>query len=116
MDNTIVHEAFKRIDQLAQKLGTTAEYLWPKLVTWEYGQAMGRLALLILGWIIFFTLFYFSFKYKKQLSDDCILEWAITPLVILGVTLLIVTFFFGTATIATLVSPEAAAFYKIMNK
>ena len=116
IDNSIVQEAFKRIDRIAEKLGTTSEYLWPKLVAWERGRALAILILICLGWLITISGLWASYHHRKSIDDEFLWGFVITPLIIIGITVLIFTFVVATSAISTLFSPEAAAFYKLLNR
>jgi uncharacterized membrane protein len=126
MDNVVTQEVFKRIDVLAEKLGVTAAYLWPKLVAWEWAQAFASI-------IIFFIVvpiaivgsikcFIKTKTIIKEAGNDYRNDREVTFFVVgLALALVsvlgVVAFFFGFShDISTLISPEAATFYKLIGK
>ena len=126
MDNVVTQEVFKRIDALSEKMGVTAAYLWPKLVAWEWGQALASIItniviipLVCIGSVWCFTK---SERIIKEHGDDylknkevfySLMGGALALIGIIGV----VAFFIGLSrNISSLISPEAAAFYKLVGK
>ncbi len=123
MDNAVTQEVFKRIDALAEKLGTTAAYLWPKLVAWEFGKAIGGILastmFTILGLLVFWKFFplcrkeWDTFDHEGLIFTYGVICLASGVAFVLGA----VSFIFQSDTwAATLISPEAAAFYKLVGR
>ena len=117
MDNVVTQEVFKRIDALAEKLGTTAEYMWPKLVAYTQGVAIAEL--ILVGGMFSATVLIFIISMRTGLSND----WEDTSTRVaavisglLSALLLIAVLGAGPDTIARVFSPEAAAFYKLVGK
>jgi len=115
IDNTVIQEGFKRIDALAEKLGVTATYLWPKLVAWQYGETMGRLVLLVLAWILLVVGVWAAWKYQERICDADFELGIYSMLIVGGAVTLVFTFVALPRMISTLISPEAAAFYKLIG-
>ena len=69
MDNTVTQEVFKRVDALAEKLGTTAGYMWPKLVNYTAWRAGADI---MAGFILVIVFAYATtrlYKYWKKELD-----------------------------------------------
>jgi uncharacterized membrane protein YadS len=116
MDNVIVQEAFKRIDQISEKLGTTTAYLWPKLVSWEYTKSIVKLSLVSTFWVFLVTIAIFTWATRKEISKEdgwVVVSWFI---IVYTIVVLLISFCLLPDYIAGLTSPEAAAFFRIAGK
>lgn len=117
MDNAVTQEVFKRIDALAEKLGTTAQYMWPKLVAYTQGVAIAQIFLVGVGIIIGAVGLYWSVKRGIKEDWDTALEFV--GACVFGVLLAFLTIYVfaaGSVTVAAVISPEAAAFYKMVGR
>ena len=117
MDNTVTQEVFKRIDTIAEKLGTTAAYLWPKLVVMEAAGAWASLLFILVPVAFGFATYVFYKKYTPGVPYGANVYgvWA----TILG-AITIITLVGSIASlihnIPIIASPEAAAFYKLVGR
>lgn len=126
MDNTVTQEVFKRIDALAEKLGTTAAYLWPKLVAQYFWWSVGDFVMIFVALPSLFYLFSWLLKNsirrgkQEPFSDDVHIRVEyFVPACVLGICLIPATWSAYVSigsTFANLVSPEAAAFYRLVGK
>jgi hydrogenase/urease accessory protein HupE len=117
MDNAVTQEVFKRIDVLAEKMGVTAQYLWPKLVAHTQGVAAAQVLLGAIGIVVGAVGLYWSVKRGVQEEWDTPLEFiGACAFGILLLFLFVAACTEGPANIATIVSPEAAAFYKLVGR
>jgi hypothetical protein len=116
MDNVVTQEVFKRIDALAEKMGTTAQYLWPKLVAYTQGVAIGQAIISIIVAVALVVTLIWSVK--RGIKED----WGPLEFIVsvgCGIFLLFSVGFSiseGPRVFAAILSPEAAAFYKLVGK
>ncbi len=116
MDNVVTQEVLKRIDAIAEKMGTTAQYLWPKLVAYQHGKALG----FALGYAIITALsigvFYGVATQWDKISKADAEGPAMSSLVVLGIMVIAGFFVLTLWAVPVLMSPEAAAFYKMIAR
>jgi len=124
MDNTVTQEVFKRIDALAEKMGITAQYLWPKLVGWEFWRAVGGVLSTLLFAAVGLLVFYKAYPICKQQWDSCNdnegTMWSAGVFCLVGAGMFVlgaIAFILGGEEwIATLFFPEARAFFKLVGR
>jgi hypothetical protein len=124
MDNTVTQEVFKRIDALAEKMGTTAQYLWPKLVQYEFNRGFMDIvsSMALTALFFYFTLRAYQYgntaegKERYRSSDPKPYNVLALLLGIVACLLLIATLLFAPNNLVAIFSPEAAAFYKLVGK
>ena len=118
----------KLIEQLAQKLGTTSEYLWGVLIQQSYIQAtigIVEVALVIVAFYVYLKIHYklSSKTYKDRYGDtisgyDKYEEGAVIPMSLSGV-LLLVFIIWGFLNISHIITgflnPEYWALEQILN-
>jgi len=104
-------EILTRIDKLAEKLGVTAEYLWPHLVRYEVASGISTIvasvvvtALTILVW----------WGFSKTDCDSCFEFVTGACGIILSVTAIILIVVTLTTGIPSIIVPEAAAFKALL--
>ena len=117
----LTQEILQRIDLLAAKLGTTAEYLWPELVRREFAEGITMLTLC--GFLAVAALWLgrrglglntgISFMRRSSIEDtkqdQCYLLLAAA-----GIAALAAVFLFG-AGLPTVVAPGAYALERLLN-
>jgi len=117
MDNTVTQEVFKRVDALAEKLGTTAGYMWPKLVNYTAWRAGADI---MAGFILVIVFAYATtrlYKYWKKELDHGEPHWM--AIIILAIATAIFTTVYLLSlpdNIAAVLYPESSAFYRLVGK
>jgi len=111
------------IEQLAQKLGTTAEYLWSVLVAQAKVEAIIGIALVSSTILLTVLLIYLHNKFSKESNEEMSIyydkeEIVIIPMVIGAITvfILIIASLCSIGTIITgLTNPEYWALKEVLN-
>lgn len=115
-DNTLSEEMFKRIDLLAEKFGTTVEYLWPSMVQRELFsgvmQAIAGMAIFGFGIFIFRRLI-LSAKNEGSgpYSDAGEISIAAYFALVTSVLIFLILLCFA---VPRILAPEAAAFSQLL--
>ena len=110
--------ALDLLRQLAEAMGQTTAYLWPKVVLYEWGKALISTIMLPLVWLIAFTVFY------KAVRDGTARKWPEEPsLYIRVIPTGLIMLFVGLvlliewpSSVATLMSPEGRVALHILGK
>ena len=113
-------QATKLLEQLAQKLGTTVEYLWGILIQQAQVDAfvnLGYLIILIIAWIIGVKLHFYLSKNEKYEKDNTGLAWAAIMIIfaMILIPVSIVMFFFLGNIVTGLINPEYWALKQVLN-
>jgi hypothetical protein len=117
MQENLNQEILQRIDALAQKLGTTADYLWPILVREQYAVGLAGLAMTAGSVLVTATAAWFMARSKTAFFNY---EGGPRPrffgVVALGFALLVAVLSLASlpADLAKVVAPEAAALRSIL--
>jgi len=101
-------EILMRIDRLAEKLGVTAEYLWPHLVRYEVAQGVATIVCTALFAAI--AALFWWFAGSAKINEDLAFGIALV-MTIVAVVLIIVSVTMG---IPNLIAPEAVAFKALL--
>lgn len=100
-------EILSRIDKLAEKLGVTAEYLWPHLVRYEVASGVSAIMAAAVTTILTILIWW---SFSKTDGDSGLEFIAGMCGIILSVTAIILIIVSITVGIPSIVAPEAAAF------
>jgi hypothetical protein len=117
MDNVVTQEVFNRIDAMAEKLGTTAQYLWPKLVAYTKWVAIGQIMISVLIFVSAQILCVWSIKRGAKGGWNDPIDFIVSIVsgtFVFGIVLALITS--GPNSFAQAFSPEAAAFYKLVGR
>lgn len=117
-DQGLQQEILTRIDALTEKIGVTAEYLWPHLVKLELARGLG----LLVGAIVFSAVatvlmcsaLYCEGKRNDHTWDD-VNAWKMAIGVVMGVGAVIFVIIFMVLGLPSIIAPEAAAFKNLLN-
>ena len=117
MDNTVTQEVLRRVDALAEKVGTTAEYMWPKLVAYTRTVAIAEIVIVggafVVVLIMFISKMIRGTKEKFDEGDTC--GYAVAYGVLLAI-LTIAVVSGGASAIGRAFNPEASVFYTLFGR
>lgn len=95
-------EILTRIDRLAEKLGVTAEYLWPHLVRYEVAVGISFIIATVVTTVITGFLWWIFFKWNEEMVGLG---------AFIGTIIAVILMLFSiTMGIPAIIAPEAAAF------
>ena len=117
------NESTKLLEQLAEKMGTTVEYLWDILIYQAHIQAITVLIQFVIIFIATYFLFKLHIRFNKQTDDKHSVyyeheEAVIIPMVFAGIVmavLIIVAFFCISDIVNGFFNPEYWALQRILN-
>lgn len=104
-------EISKALAELANKLGTSVEHLWPLMVKHEVATSVTAL---VAGSIFSIGLFFLAYKLYRYTSDDGdgVFDFPVIMAACLGLMLAV----FSLAEIPDIIVPEAAAIKSLLAK
>jgi len=118
MTDEIIKEALKRIDVIAAKMGTTAEYLWPLIVKQEIVDSILTflgITFATITFIIFSKWLIDSRKNKETHDDPDTKEVILLGFLIFSAIVLIMSLIFFIAEGFDWINPEYWAFKNIIS-
>lgn len=127
MNEELTKEILTRIDVVAEKLGTTAEYLWPYLVRAQFVYGLGHLIGVVIAIIAcaFFSFFGYRFVVASMIENEDQLNpppkfFAGSIFLAVSLMMAIVSFISGgiflSVGIRRLLIPEAMVFMDIVGR
>ena len=99
-------EILTRIDKLAEKLGVTAEYLWPHLVRYEMAVGVSLIAATVVTMVITGFLWWAYNKWDEEMVGLAAFIGAVIAVILV--------LFSVTMGIPAIIAPEAAAFKALL--
>ena len=111
-------KALDLIRQLAEAMGQTTAYLWPRVVLYEWAQALGDLLVCGLVLIVALVVFYRAVVegHRTKWPDEPTLYIKMIPAGVLLVVFFLVVSINSATWFATLVSPEGYTVLHILGK
>ncbi len=117
------NQSTKLLEQLAEKMGTTVEYLWNILIYQAHIQAITVLIQMVIIFIATYFLIKLHIKFNKETDDKHSIyyeheEAAGIPMVIAGIVmavLIIIAFFCITDVVNGFFNPEYWALQKVLK-
>ena len=103
-------EISKALAELANKLGTSVEYLWPLMVKHEVATSV---TVMVAGLILSIGLFFIAYKLYRNTRDD---YYSDTFPAIVVACLGLILAVFSLAEIPDIIVPEAAAIKSLLAK
>jgi hypothetical protein len=112
-----VDKVVELLDGIAKQMGVAVQYLWPKLVAYQWAVALGDVIafVLVLGLCGALAPFFWAKWSKGNYNDDALGTGAIVLTVFGGIAFILAVSTLPNL-IATLVSPEAATLMWLVNR